>query len=227
MTEVDETLYDIVDVTTMPSTNVNLPMNVVQDILCNPALLKYKMVMGDVSFYVNHNVMGYPGYTVIMAVVDDGVISQMKVWVNDGIVRKEISSISPNLNDQIEQPMMSALEMAISANYMMINKPEIIACESSRSPMIKVAPALSYYQESPNAPRDTKVQRVIRFNNNHVPGNQGYVRTHNITCPCWGVMGHYRTYSNGKQVWIHPYLKGKFRDECPPMNTFQRKKYKF
>ena len=64
MTEFDETLYDIVDVSTMPSTNVNLPMNVVQDILCNPALLKYKMVIGDVSFYVNHNVMGYPGYTV-------------------------------------------------------------------------------------------------------------------------------------------------------------------
>lgn len=33
-----------------------------------------------------------------------------------------------------------------------------------------------------------------------------------ITCPCWGVAGHWRTYKkSGKKVWIDPYRKGKQR----------------
>lgn len=33
-----------------------------------------------------------------------------------------------------------------------------------------------------------------------------------ITCPCWGVAGHWRTYKkSGKKVWIEPYRKGKQR----------------
>lgn len=30
-------------------------------------------------------------------------------------------------------------------------------------------------------------------------------------CPCWGVIGHWRTYKTGKVVWIAPYEKGKHR----------------
>lgn len=34
-----------------------------------------------------------------------------------------------------------------------------------------------------------------------------------ITCPCWGVAGHWRTYKkSGKKVWIEPYRKGKQRN---------------
>lgn len=35
---------------------------------------------------------------------------------------------------------------------------------------------------------------------------------HNIQCPAWGVMGHYRKCKSGKVVWIKPYKKGKKRD---------------
>lgn len=40
------------------------------------------------------------------------------------------------------------------------------------------------------------------------------VREHiEITCPCWGVAGHWRTYKKtGKKVWIKPYRKGKERN---------------
>ena len=30
-----------------------------------------------------------------------------------------------------------------------------------------------------------------------------------ITCPCWGVRGHFRHYKNGKVIFIEPHLKGK------------------
>ena len=38
-------------------------------------------------------------------------------------------------------------------------------------------------------------------------------RIQQITCPAWGVRGHYRHYKNGKTVFIQPYVKGKKRDE--------------
>ena len=37
--------------------------------------------------------------------------------------------------------------------------------------------------------------------------------SHEITCPCWGVMGHWRTYKTGKEIWIKPYKKGKERNK--------------
>lgn len=40
-----------------------------------------------------------------------------------------------------------------------------------------------------------------------------------ITCPAWGVRGHYRHYKNGKVVFISPYTKGKDR------NNYQPKEY--
>lgn len=36
-----------------------------------------------------------------------------------------------------------------------------------------------------------------------------------INCPCWGVMGHWRTYRRtGKKVWIAPYAKGRERGKA-------------
>lgn len=37
-----------------------------------------------------------------------------------------------------------------------------------------------------------------------------------ITCPCWGVRGHYRHYKSGKVVFIKPYQKGKNRSNYSP-----------
>lgn len=34
-----------------------------------------------------------------------------------------------------------------------------------------------------------------------------------ITCPCWGVRGHFRHYRNGKVVFIEPFVKGKEKDK--------------
>lgn len=44
-----------------------------------------------------------------------------------------------------------------------------------------------------------------------------------ITCPCWGVAGHWRTYKRtGKKVWIEPYRKGKRRNDP---SAYQPKNY--
>ena len=39
---------------------------------------------------------------------------------------------------------------------------------------------------------------------------------HKITCPCWSVRGHYRTYKSGKKVFVNSFEKGKERGKVAP-----------
>lgn len=59
--------------------------------------------------------------------------------------------------------------------------------------------------------RKTQMVKVIRIADT-VPLRCDQKAHHKITCPCWGVAGHVRTYKSGKQVWIKPYRKGKQRN---------------
>ena len=43
-----------------------------------------------------------------------------------------------------------------------------------------------------------------------------------FTCPCWGVIGHWRTYKSGKRVWVKPYTKGQDRNH---LELYQAKVY--
>lgn len=65
--------------------------------------------------------------------------------------------------------------------------------------------------------RNARVVKTIRL----VPEElRKYAEPHkHMTCPCWGVIGHWRTCKSGKQIWIAPYKKGKERKNpsayCP------------
>lgn len=51
-----------------------------------------------------------------------------------------------------------------------------------------------------------------------------YTKVHKeMTCPCWGVIGHWRNYKSGKKVWIQPYCKGKERNNP---SAYSAKDYK-
>lgn len=65
-----------------------------------------------------------------------------------------------------------------------------------------------------------KVRKVFRIDDDQLEDFCSK-STHVITCESWEVSGHYRTYKNGKKVWIKPYRKGKKRDEVTPTpNTY-------
>lgn len=65
-----------------------------------------------------------------------------------------------------------------------------------------------------------RVERVIRINTAEL---EKAIKAHKeIKCPCWGVMGHYRTYKSGKRVWVNPYKKGKERNNP---NAYVAKEY--
>ena len=78
---------------------------------------------------------------------------------------------------------------------------------------------LSYGEKQVNVPKTvkkdgkfkeiwtTKMIHIIRLNKEEL------AKRHNIiTCPCWGVAGHYRHYKNGNVVFIESYRKGKKRN---------------
>ncbi len=66
-----------------------------------------------------------------------------------------------------------------------------------------------------------KVRKVFRIDDDQLEDLLRSKSTHVITCESWEVSGHYRTYKNGKKVWIKPYRKGKKRDEVTPIpNTY-------
>lgn len=58
--------------------------------------------------------------------------------------------------------------------------------------------------------RKVKAVRVIRLSKEEMAGYCAESRKMN--CPSWGVIGHWRNYKSGRKVWIHPYRKGRERN---------------
>ena len=58
-----------------------------------------------------------------------------------------------------------------------------------------------------------KVVKIITLIPDSLEPKQPESSGHTYVCPCWGVIGHWRTYKKtGRRVWIEPYTKGKQRN---------------
>jgi len=97
-------------------------------------------------------------------------------------------------------------------NRISLERPEVFSCGEKQVTVSKTIKKDGKYKEV----RETRMVRVIRLD------EEEFAKRHNnITCPCWGVAGHYRHYKNGKTVFIQAYRKGKKRndpDEYQPKN---------
>ena len=61
--------------------------------------------------------------------------------------------------------------------------------------------------------RKKRIVRTVRVLRVSSEDFARYVKTQRVIfCPCWGVIGHWRTYKSGKKVWIEPYRKGRERN---------------
>lgn len=84
----------------------------------------------------------------------------------------------------------------------------------------KISRPIECSKKKRNKKRKVRVIRVLRVNQEELAE---YTKTHRkIECPCWGVMGHWRKYKSGKEVWIAPYRKGRERDNP---NAYSPKEY--
>lgn len=113
---------------------------------------------------------------------------------------------------------MKCLYMAVQ--MMSIERPEVILTE--RTERVETDEVVTR-KGSKKPRRSTRLVRVLRISDDGLSpsGAKGH---HTITCPCWGVAGHWRTYKKtGKQVWIEPYRKGKKRGDA---GAYQAKEYR-
>lgn len=67
-----------------------------------------------------------------------------------------------------------------------------------------------------------RVVRTIRMDSEELKRYSAPQR--HMSCPCWGVAGHWRRYKSGKEIWIEPYRKGKRRDDS---EAYRPKDYNF
>lgn len=71
-----------------------------------------------------------------------------------------------------------------------------------------------------NRKRKVKMIRIIRLLPEAFHDFCEEIKTHHeISCPCWGVIGHWRQLKSGKRVWIRPHTKGKQRNDPEVYST--------
>ena len=104
-----------------------------------------------------------------------------------------------------------------------VNKPEIVTIRTEER---AVKPANGKrVQHSKKKRNKVKIVKRIAIEINEgvvsqAPTSGGTGGKHTMTCPAWGVVGHYRTYKKtGKRVWIAPYKKGKQRNNPQAYQT--------
>lgn len=110
------------------------------------------------------------------------------------------------LNDLYWQEFMRTIKIAyIAIQKAIADRPTIFSERQISRPI-----ECSSKKKKKSNKRKVRVIRVLRINQDELTK---YTKTHRkIECPCWGVMGHWRSYKSGKKVWIAPYRKGRERD---------------
>lgn len=106
----------------------------------------------------------------------------------------------------------------LAVQMLSVERPEITAAETVREDCHTTVKKKGKIKQV----RKTRFIKVVRITDDTV-NSVLTGRHHEITCPCWGVAGHWRTYKKtGKRVWIGPYRKGKKRNDP---DAYESKEY--
>lgn len=90
----------------------------------------------------------------------------------------------------------------LGVQMLSLERPEALTAETVREEYSGTVKKKGRYKPV----RKARFVKLIRVTSIAAPRG-----SHNITCPCWGVAGHWRNYKSGKRVWIEPYRKGRER----------------
>ena len=125
-------------------------------------------------------------------------------------------------NDKYAEMTMQYLDWIwdyINLYLIFTNKPELMTLRT-RSVAVVPVDGEKIQHNKKNKRNKVKIVKYIDINTDDIRSSGG---KHNITCPSWGVVGHWRTYKKtGKKIWIAPYKKGKQRDN---MDMYKPKDY--
>lgn len=100
----------------------------------------------------------------------------------------------------------------------MYERPTIFITDEERT--VSIAPPQHKNPHKRNRqpkPNKVRIARVIHVDTQKLPKG-----TRTITCPSWGVIGHFRHYKSGKVIWVDGYTKGRERHNP---DSYQPKEY--
>lgn len=109
--------------------------------------------------------------------------------------------------------LMEFVSLYASIQAISLNRPEIFRVAEKQIHIPRTVKKKGRFKEV----RESRMIKTIYINDEELSK-----RHNNITCPCWGVAGHFRHYKSGKTVFISSYRKGKKRNN-PEM--YQPKNY--
>lgn len=184
-----------------------------------PGITQTTVPMLDVYIYFN----GHRGPDVVAVIyvndfIKDGKVrmsgtSQEPVFINANVAEELLSDTDEGISFLVL--MLRDLKFSyMGIQYALRNRPEVFVerRDAVSNPFTHVNPAPAY-------------RRVIARKKYVICEREfaEYRRTgRTMQCPCWGVMGHWRTYKSGKAIWIEPYRKGKERNNP---NAYSPKNY--
>jgi hypothetical protein len=109
--------------------------------------------------------------------------------------------------DMLQTMLSIGLHSYILVQAIMLNRPTIFRQGTARS----VTKGTNRKGQK-SKPRVVRTYRVLTLNRDEVTTTAITGGKNIITCPCWGVIGHWRQRKSGKMVWIKPHKKGKLRN---------------
>jgi len=117
----------------------------------------------------------------------------------------QFATVDEGVNAEAYQTYLKEILLIYAIlNRLSVERPELLTYGEKNVVVPKTIKKNGKFKEI----RTTKMIRIIRLNGEEL------AKRHNIiTCPCWGVAGHYRHYKNGKTVFIKSYRKGKKRND--------------
>lgn len=140
--------------------------------------------------------------------------TQFVCWQNDDPFTRRLLT-----DEKMHFPEFSreAKGIFMAVQMLSLERPEVMIQETVREERQETVKQKGRYKKV----RKTNMVRVIHLTETAVAalGPRGH---HTITCPNWGVAGHWRHCKSGKTVWIKPYRKG--RDRRNPA-AYQPKEY--
>lgn len=99
----------------------------------------------------------------------------------------------------------------VAIQKLLYQRPELIAQATTQTVFASpINNQKTQKKKRKKPPKALLVKKIWLQPENLVPTT---TKKRTISCPSWGVIGHYRTYKSGKQVWIAPYRKGKHRQQ--------------
>lgn len=115
---------------------------------------------------------------------------------------------APNSADMIQDLMSFGIHSYLLTQAILLNRPTIFREATARA----VTKGTAGKKGKKGKPRKVKSYRVLTINRDEVTTTLTEGGKHVITCPCWGVIGHWRRLKSGHSVWIKPHRKGKLRN---------------